>query len=86
MQLPIIKELVKLVDSLRSQLAKNAILTLIAMYENLSNKDMDPSVDQILPSLLKKAADTNVFIAETADKALASVCTYSSEHKVFASL
>ena len=56
------------------------------MYENLSNRDMDPSVDLILPHLLKKAADTNVFITEIADKALASLCTYSSEHKVFTSL
>lgn len=45
LQLPIIKELIKLVDSLRSQLAKNAILTLSLMYEQLTQRDMDPSID-----------------------------------------
>ena len=62
------------------------MLTLIAMYENLPTRDLDSSVDLILPHLLKKAADTNIFISETADKALASLCTYCSEHKVFGSL
>ena len=35
MAISMVKELVKLVDSLRSQLAKNAILALHTMYENL---------------------------------------------------
>ena len=54
--------MIKLVDSLRSQLAKNAILTITAILENSSTKDMDPNTDIILPTLIKKAADTNVFI------------------------
>ena len=84
--LQVIKEIVKLVDSLRSQLAKNAILALIAFYENLPLRDLDATIDHILPHLLKKAADTNIFIAETADKALASLCTHCSENKVFTCL
>lgn len=37
------------------------------MIENLPAKDMDPHIDTILPAVLKKAADTNVFISESAD-------------------
>jgi len=44
---------------------------------------MDPYIDGIVPTLLKKAADTNAFIAEEADKALAAACTYCSDQKVF---
>jgi hypothetical protein len=86
MQGQIIKELVKLVDSLRSQLAKNAILALHVMYENLPQRDMDTSIDQVLPVMLKRAADSNAFISETAEKALCSLCTYCSENKIFNSL
>jgi hypothetical protein len=37
------------------------------MIENLPARDMDPLVDQMLPALIKKAADTNIFISESAD-------------------
>ena len=47
---------------------------------------MDPLVDTILPPLVKKAADTNVFISESADSTLVSVCSLLSETKVFNSL
>lgn len=55
------------------------MLTLAIMYEQLGQKFMDPSIDHVLPALLKKAADTNAFIADSADKGLISVCTYCSE-------
>lgn len=57
----------KLVDSLRSQLAKNSILTIKLFVENLPARDLDHLIDSILPPLLKKAADTNAFITESAD-------------------
>ena len=58
MQAPVIKELIKLADSLRSQLAKNSILTVTTILENLPTRDLDPVVETILPGILKKAADT----------------------------
>jgi hypothetical protein len=58
----IVKELVKIVDSLRSQLAKNAILCITAIMENIPLRDIDTMIDNIMPTLLKKAADTNAFI------------------------
>lgn len=47
---------------------------------------MDPHIDIILPAVLKKAADTNVFISESADACLVTVCTCLSENKVFTTL
>ena len=49
-------------------------------------RELDAFVDNMFPSLLKKAADTNVFILESADKALISLCMNASENKVFNSL
>lgn len=45
MQLPVFKELIKLADSLRSQLAKNSILTIKLAIENLPVKDLDHLID-----------------------------------------
>lgn len=56
------------------------------MVENMPQKDMDPLVDQILPALVKKAADTNAFISESADATLVTICSTLSENKVFSSL
>ena len=81
-----IKELVKLVDSLRSQLSKNTLITLKTMIENLPTKDMDPHIDILMPAVLKKAADTNVFISESADACLIAACSYLSENKIFTTL
>ena len=53
------------------------------MYDHMPQKDLDSSIDQVLPALLKKAADTNVFISETADKALITACKHCSETKIF---
>jgi hypothetical protein len=47
---------------------------------------MDTSIDQVLPVMLKRAADANAFISETADKALCALCTYCSENKIFNTL
>lgn len=35
---------------------------------------MEPYMEKILKLLLKKASDTNVFIAEEADKAIEAMC------------
>lgn len=44
------------------------------IFDNINSKDIDPNIDMIMPILLKKAADTNVFITESADKALIRIC------------
>lgn len=55
------------------------------MFDNIP-KDVDPSIEQIIPVLIKRAADTNVFITEQADKALVAACQNCSEVKIMSSL
>jgi hypothetical protein len=60
----VIKELIKLVDNLRSQMAKNSMLTINMILENIQPKELDHLIDTIIPPLIRKAADTNAFISE----------------------
>ena len=55
----IFKDIVKTVDSLRSQVAKNACMTLIVMFSELSARDTDSHIDTVMPILLKRSTDTN---------------------------
>ncbi len=57
----IMPEVLKLVESLRSSVAKNAMITLAEMCEALK-KAMDPFLEGIFIKLFKKAQDTNAFI------------------------
>ena len=59
----IFKDIVKAVDSLRSQVAKQACLTLSTMFSELSPRDVDSHIETVMPTLLKRAADTNQFIS-----------------------
>lgn len=77
-----IKSVVKQVESLRSQIAKNACMTLQVIYSELSTKDLDVNLDLVLQVLLKKATDTNHFVSEQAEKALTMVCHACTETKV----
>lgn len=79
----IIKSVVKQTDSMRSQIAKNSCMTLQTIYSELPQRDLDGVVDIVLTALLKKATDTNHFVSEQADKALAMVCHACSESKLF---
>lgn len=65
----IMAEVSNLCDSLRTQLSRNALGTFAMVFENLG-KQADCILDNVIPMLLKKAADTNAFIAEEAEKAL----------------
>jgi hypothetical protein len=53
----------KLVESLRSSLAKNGMITLAEMCEAFK-KNMDPFLDAIFVKLIKKAQDANTFIID----------------------
>lgn len=57
----------KQVDNLRSQLAKNAMLTISTILDNIPARELDYMVDSFIPPLVKKAADTNAFLADSAD-------------------
>lgn len=58
-QVAAFKELVKPIDSLRSQVSKNACLALQALFEAVEVRVADSQIDNVLSILLKRAADTN---------------------------
>jgi hypothetical protein len=62
-------KLLKLADSLRSAVARMALITLTDMFSTLK-RVMEPCLDQVLKTLLKKSADSSNFIGEEADRCL----------------
>jgi hypothetical protein len=77
------KELVKPIDNLRSQVAKNACLAACYLFQEIQTKDIDPYTETLMPVLLKRAGDTNAFISEQARQALAALVNNCSETKVY---
>ncbi len=82
----IFKDIVKAVDSLRSQVAKNACLTLSTMFSELPPRDVDNHIETVMPIVIKRATDTNQFISSEADKTLIAICNNCTETRVFAAL
>ena len=80
------KEIIKPVDSLRSQVSKNACMTLSIALCELAPRETDPHIESIMPVLLKRATDTNNFIASEAERTLIAICNNCSEGRAFASL
>ena len=76
----------KPVDSLRSQVSKNACMSLIVLFQELNAKDTDSHIDNVIPTLLKRSTDTNQFIAQEAEKTLITIVNNCTESRVFASL
>jgi hypothetical protein len=77
----IMPEVLKLVESLRSSLAKNGMITLAEMCETFK-KCMDPFLEAIFIKLFKKAQDANTFIIEEVNKCIKSLCSYCTSAKV----
>jgi hypothetical protein len=73
--------LVKWADSLRSSLSKNSLIAIKELCLSLG-KVLDSEIIEVMKILLKKAADTNSFLAETADEGLTAVCKNLTELKV----
>lgn len=74
-------QVIRCADSLRSSLSKNALIVIGEMCEILS-KLVEPELELILNCLLRKSADTNIFISGEAEKSLFIVCKCISESKV----
>ncbi len=64
-------------ESLRSSLSKNAVLTLNEMSNKL-RRVLDTELDMIFNKLIKKTLDANSFISEEVKKALVSICSNSN--------
>ncbi|RHY16457.1 hypothetical protein DYB36_010690 [Aphanomyces astaci] len=69
---PLVVEVVKQINNLRSSIAKNAMLAIETLC--------------VMPLLLKRAADTNVFLSEAAASTLVAVVQSCSAAKLLASL
>jgi len=80
------KDITKVVDSLRSQVAKNACMALSVTFGELPPRDTDAQIELVMPVLLKRATDTNHFISSEAEKTLISICNNCTETRVFAAL
>lgn len=77
--------IVKQVDNLRSSLAKNAIITITDAFIGLG-KNIDMEVASILPSLLKRSADSsNNFLSEVSDRALEHMIEHISVNRSLSS-
>lgn len=77
----ILKKVLKLVENLRSSLAKNAMITLTELVEKLK-RTLDTECEAIVTKLLKKGLDANSFILEEVKNALVTVSSNCSEYKI----
>lgn len=81
----IAREMKNEIDSLRSSLARNALMCCVDMFEGLK-RQVDPELPWLVPLLLKKAGETNMFLAEEANRALCVMLRYCTESKTLAAL
>ena len=81
----IISKLLKFADSLRSQVAKNALLSLTDLFDSkifLQNGWInDSDITLSFSTLLKKAADTNQFLSIEASSALSKLVEHTPHQK-----
>lgn len=72
-------------DSLRSALSKNGLI-LIGELCRVLGKQLDPKIGEILKTLMKKVADSSVFISSAARSSLESFSVNLTEAKVMSYL
>jgi len=75
------QDVLRMVESLRSNLSKNGLITLTEMCCTLK-RQMDSEADMIYAKLIKKGSDANSFISEEVKKALVSVSQNCSDTKI----
>ncbi|KRX01891.1 Armadillo-type fold [Pseudocohnilembus persalinus] len=78
---PYLLELIKLIDNLRSNLAKNAMLA-IQEISNNCRKYLDPVLEKIFAKLQKKCLDANTFIQEEVKKSIVIISQNQSDAKL----
>ncbi|KAH7474715.1 TOG array regulator of axonemal microtubules protein 1 [Phytophthora ramorum] len=81
----IVAEILKQVPNLRSSVSKNALLALESMCSAFS-RAMDSEVENIIPVLLKRCADSNTFVCESAVASLHTVVLKCSTSRVVSAL
>ncbi len=70
-------------DNLRSQVCKNALLCLGDMWKGMG-KVLDPELQEVAPTVIKKFADKVEFIREAAELAIRDIISGGSDRKVIA--
>ncbi len=70
-----------MIESLRSNLSKNGLITLTEMCGVLK-KQIDSEAEMIVAKLMKKGSDANSFIIEEVRKTLVAVCQNCSDTKI----
>ncbi|GMF24936.1 unnamed protein product [Phytophthora fragariaefolia] len=81
----IVVSILKQVPNLRSSVSKNALLALESMCAAFS-RTMDSEVENIVPVLLKRCADSNTFVCESAAASLHTVVLKCSTSRVISAL
>jgi len=81
----LVKQLVKLSDSMRSSLSKIALITIRDMFFFLK-RCMETYLDPLFKILLKRGSDTSTFISEAAEAAMLTMTLECSDSKVLACL
>ena len=82
----ILTSLLKMIDQLRSSLSKISLISLRELFEQLPRNLYDLDTEPAFQSLIKKSIDSNVFMAEEAEKTLVALCRHVNESKVTALL
>lgn len=75
------QDVLRMVESLRSNLAKNGLITLTEMCIALK-KQLDAEAEMMIAKLIKKGSDANSFINEEVRKAFVAVSQNCSETKI----
>ena len=76
----LVLDLLSLIESLRSSVSKNALICLYELVIVLG-KQVDPEMEIILEKLMKKSADTNVFISSEVQRCLRSLSIHATPAK-----
>ena len=78
-------DILALIESLRSSVSKNALICLTDVILALG-KQVDPEMEVILEKLMKKSADTNIFISSEVQKCLKTLSITATPSKVLEKL
>ena len=81
----LVRAVLSVVDNLRSQLSKAAIMCLTDMFQYL-RMNMDAEMDHIAVALAKKAGETSGFIADEARRAMLVAIQNCTETRVISAL
>lgn len=81
----VIKDIIKIVSSLRSSVCKSGLLLLQDLLEKCPNR-MEIELEDIVKTLMKKGSDTNSFISAEAEKSLLKMAQRCNDTKILTTI